>query len=191
VAPKPAAPPTPPAPPADAPQPDAPQPAAAAEFDWSELDAPVAMPNKVTVSNTHVDVITLIPEPIRQRAETSLTVNAARVAAKAGSTAKRSRIDYHWSVQPVASKEMGAKFVALLAKYAKHRPSDVDVPHAGPDSPKGQVTARTGEPAHYVKGADGVPEAATPTADGAWLGVRYSVRPFEQRKDTARMPNPV
>ena len=191
VSPKPAQPaPTPTPEPAPTPEPGATAPAAT-EYDWSELAAPVAMPNKLNVPNTHVDVIGTIPEAIRQRAETSLTVNAARVAAKAGSTAKRSRIDYHWSVQPVASKEMGAKFVALLAKYAKHRPSDVDVPHAGPDSPKGQVTARTGEPAHYVKGADGVPEAATPTADGAFLGVRYSVRPFEQRKDTARMPNPV
>jgi len=168
-----------------------PQPTPAAEFDWSELGAPVAMPNKVTVSNTVIDVVTTIPEPIRQRAETSLTVNAARVAAKAGSTAKRSRIDYHWSVQPVATKEMGAKFAGLLTKYAKHRPAEGDVPHAGPDSPKGQVTARTGEPAHYITPEGGVPEPATPTAEGAWLGVRYSVRPFEQRKDTARMPNPV
>lgn len=157
-------------------------------FDWGTLAAPVAMPNKPTPSTIKVDVLATVPEPIRQRVEASLTINTERVNAKAKSTAKRARVDYHWECQPVTDEAMGAEFVKLATKYAKYRPSDKDIPHAGPTSPKGQITVRAGAPGHFRKGEDGAPVACAADADGAFYGVRYSARPFEQRNDSARMP---
>lgn len=157
-------------------------------FDWAALAAPVAMPNKLNPGAIKVDVLATVPEPIRQRVEVSLAINAERVAAKATSTATRPRVDYHWECQPVTDEAMGAEFAKLATKYAKYRPSDKDIPHAGPKSPKGQITVRCGNPGHFVKGEDGVPVACSESTEGAFYGVRYSARPFEQRQDAARVP---
>lgn len=157
-------------------------------FDWGTLAAPHAMATKTSVGSIKVDVIKTVPEVIRQRAESSLTINVERVKAVANSNAKRPRIDYHWDLQPVPNKDTGEQFDKLLTKYAKYRPADVEIPHAGPNAPKGQVTARTGGVGTYRKTGDGEYIACDATADGAFMGVRYSVRPFEQRSTTARVP---
>jgi hypothetical protein len=157
-------------------------------FDWAALSVPVTMANKTTPSDIKVNVLETVPDPIRQRAEQSLTINVERVKAVASSTAKRPRIDYHWELQAVADKAMGDEFVKLIGKYAKYRPSDKDIPHAGPNSPKGQVTARCGDPGHYRKMEDGQYVTTDPKHADAFMGVRYSVRPFEQRGDRARLP---
>ncbi len=156
--------------------------------EWATLAAPVAMPDRKPFQGITVKVVETVPEGIRMRAEASLSVNAAAVAAKAGSTANRKRVEYHWDVQPVASTEQGNRFINLLTKYSKYRPSDGDIPHCGDKSPKGQVTARTGEPTYYVTKDDGEVVDCASTDTGAYLGVRYSVRPFEQRKSTAHLP---
>lgn len=159
-----------------------------AEFDWSALAKPVVMPDKLSVGSITVDVIATVPAPIRERAEASLAINHKQVAAKAASTASRKRIAYHWDCQQVASTEMGDKFVALITKYAKYRPANKDIPHAAEGVAKGQVTARCGKPQHYRDaGEDGI-VACDAKAAGAFVGVRYSVRPFEKRKDTATLP---
>jgi hypothetical protein len=174
-----------PAPDASTPQADATK----ATFDWGTLDAPHAMATKQSTPGTiKVKVLETVPEPIRQRAEQSLTINTERVKAVANSTAKRPRIDYHWDLQPVPDTETGDKFVKLVTKYAKYRPADQEIPHAGPASPKGQVTARCGNVGHYRKVSDGEYVACADTAEGAFMGVRYSVRPHEQRTTTARLP---
>lgn len=159
-----------------------------AEFDWSALATPVTMANKATPSAIKVNVIETVPDAIRQRAESSLTINTERVKATKGSNAKRARVDYHWELQAVTDAAMGEQFVKLITKYAKYRPADADVPHAGPNSPKGQVTARCGTPGHYRKTEDGEYLNTTKDTAGAFYGVRYSVRPFEQRGDKARLP---
>jgi hypothetical protein len=156
--------------------------------DWSALAEPVTMQPRTTFSGVKVNVLETVPEPIRQRAEASLTINAERVKAKAKSDAKRARVDYHWSLQRVTDKAMGEAFVKLITKYAKYRPAEGDIPHAGATSPKGQVTARTGDVLHFRKVADDEYVACEPATEGAFTGVRYSVRPFEQRGDTARLP---
>jgi hypothetical protein len=157
-------------------------------FDWDALPVPVAMANKAGPSAIRVNVLETVPEPIRQRAERSLLINVERVRAVAGSSAKRPRIDYHWELQAVPDAEMGALFVKLITKYAKYRPDGADIPHAGPNAPKGQVTARCGDVAWYRTTADGEHVVTVKDADGAYLGVRYSVRPFEQRATTGRLP---
>lgn len=160
-----------------------------AAFDWGTLDAPHAMATKQSTPGTiKVKVLETVPEPIRQRAEQSLTINTERVKAVANSTAKRPRIDYHWDLQPVPNTETGDKFIKLITKYAKYRPADQEIPHAGPASPKGQVTARCGNVGHYRKLNDaGEYVACDEKAEGAFMGVRYSVRPAEQRT-TKRLP---
>lgn len=184
--------PTPPATPLQAPAPDAPEqpgsPLPKTLTDWSTLAAPVTMDNKQGASGIKVNVLESVPAPIRERAEASLTINAERVKARASSSAKRARVDYHWQLQPVADLAMGEQFVKLITKYAKYRPSEGDIPHAGPTSPKGQVTARCGPVGHYRKVADDEYVISSAGAASAFVGVRYSVRPFEQRGDTARLP---
>src|SRR5215469_9929569 len=96
---------------------------------WAELAPAVAMPTKQGFTGISIDVLAKVPEPIRQRAESSLTVNAARVAAKAGSTAKRVHVNYHWDLQPVSTRQLGEEFAKLLTKYAKYRPADKPIPH--------------------------------------------------------------
>ena len=162
--------------------------AAAPEFDWGTLAAPVPMPERKPFQGVKVFVVNTVPEPIRVRAELSLAVNQKKVADKTDSSASRKRVDYHWDVQPVATSRMGEKFSQLIVKYSKYRPSDAPIPHAHPDSPKGQVTARVGTPMHYVNTGDTEPQACDATTEGAYLGVRYSVRPFERRNSTARLP---
>ncbi len=183
--------PAPPAPPAQQTEtalPDSNGAAPADQFDWSELAPSVAMPTKAAPSDIRVDVITTTPVPIMMRAEASLGLNTLAVKKAGTSSAKRKRIDYDWRVQPVASTEQGAKFAALLVRYAKYRPSDSVILYADTDSPKGQVTARCGETTWYRTTDDGIVIATTEGAEGAYLGIRYSVRPFEQRGSTARLP---
>lgn len=155
---------------------------------WSDLAAPITMPSKLTATNVSVNVLQTIPFTIRARAEYSLTANVKAVADAAGSNAKRPRVNYHWEVQPVPSENIGNDFIALITRYAKNRPDQDGIEYAHPDSPRGQVTARTGNPAFYVIGTDGILVAATKDTDGAFLGVRYSVRPFQRRADIARLP---
>lgn len=162
--------------------------AAKPTYDWATLAPAVAMPNKPVVSAIKVDVLASVPEPIRMRVEASLTINTERVKAKASSSAKRARVDYHWDCQQVTDDKMGAEFVKLATKYAKYRPSAHDIPHKAPTSPPGQITVRAGAPGHYRKGEDGVPVSCEPTDEGAFYGVRYSARPFEQRQDTKALP---
>lgn len=175
--------------PADAPEtPAEPVTPELVDMDWDTLPEPVAMPTRVVEVRISPKVLESVPEPIRKRAEMSLAINVARVAKKAGSTSSRKRVDYHWDVQRVATVEMGVKFKNMLVKYAKYRPADVDIPHRDENSPKGQITTRAGEPLYYVTKEDGTYVEAEKTAPGAYLGVRYSVRPFEARSDAARLP---
>lgn len=175
--------------PADAPEtPAEPQPVALVDGDWDTLPEPVAMPAKVVNVDIKANVVDSVPAPIRMRAEASLAINAAKVAKKAGSTSARKRVDYDWPVQRVASEKMGADFKRLVVKYAKYRPSEGEIPFKGDDSPVGQVTARAGDPTWFVLKEDGTYSEAAQTDDGAFLGVRYSVRPFEARSDSARVP---
>jgi hypothetical protein len=161
---------------------------AKATFDWATLPVAVPMPNKQVVTAIKVDVLASVPEPIRQRMEASLTINTERVKAKTTTAAKRPRVDYHWELQPVTNEEMGAAFVKLATKYAKYRPADKDIPHIGPTSPKGQITVRAGAPNHYRKLTDGTYEQCDKSTEGAFYGVRYSARPFEQRQDAKALP---
>lgn len=156
--------------------------------DWSTLAAPVVMATRQGPSAIKVNVLETVPEPIRQRAEASLTINVERVKAASKSAAKRARVDYHWELQQVPTMAMGEGFTKLITKYAKYRPAEGEIPHASGNSPRGQVTARCGAVGHFRKTADGEYEACAATADGAFIGLRYSVRPFENRKDTARAP---
>lgn len=158
------------------------------QSEWDALVAPLAMPNTLAATVAKKDVLATVPEPIRIRAEANLAINTKRVEAGATSQATRPRIDYHWDCQPVASVEQGAKFAAFLVEYAKYRPSTVDIPHRAEHSPKGQITARPQAPAYYVTSATGMPVAATKDTPQAYLGVRYSVRPFEQRNSARRLP---
>ena len=157
-------------------------------FDWDAMAAPIAMPTRNTFTGIKVDVLKTIPSPLRERAERQLIINTERVKANANSQAKRNRVDYHWDLQPVTTAEMGEQFVKLLTKYAKYRPSEGDIPHAGPNVKPGQVTARVGAVSHFVKGEDDTYEACDASAAGAVMGVRYSVRPFEVRNSTAKLP---
>lgn len=159
--------------------------------EWDELPQPLAMPSTLAATVIKVDVLTTVPEPIRKRAEANLAINTARVAATANSTATRPRVDYHWDCQMVTDEDQGKRFGELLVKYAKYRPEDKTIPHIADGSPKGQITARPQAPAYYVNGTDGKPVAAAKDTPNAYLGVRYSVRPFEQRKGTARLPGTV
>lgn len=157
-------------------------------FDWNAMADPIVMPTRAAVTPVVANVLETVPEPIRVRAETSLMLNTAAKAAKAGSTARRARVTYHWDFQPVTDDKMAAAFDRLLSKYAKYRPNVREIPHAHETSPRGQVTARLGAPGWFVRDETGefVPcQAAEPNA---MYGLRYSVRPFEQRKDTARVP---
>lgn len=182
--------PTPPpagAPPADAPEiPGSPLPKELDE--WAELPAPVAMANKQGPSSITANVLETVPDVIRQRAEASLAINTERVAKVQGSTAKRKRIDYHWDLQPVKDQAQGERFSQAITKYAKYRPSEGTIPHAATTSPRGQVTARCGNPGYFKQVAEGEYEACAATAEGAIMGIRYSVRPFEQRSDTRKLP---
>lgn len=176
----------------DAPQTDAtPAPAAngtADPFDWSALAAPIVMPTKTVATAITANVLETVPEQIRQRAEASLKHNTAAKAAKAASTAKRARIIYHWDFQPVTDDKMAAAFDRLITKYAKYRPNIDNVPFADEKSPRGQVTARTGNPGYFVCTAEGEFTPCKHDTKGAMYGLRYSVRPFEQRQDTSRLP---
>lgn len=175
--------------PADAPETPAETPAPElVDMDWSTLPAPVAMPTREAPDRISPKVLESVPEPIRMRAEASLAINTTMVAKKAGSTSDRKRVNYHWEVQRVASEAMGVKFKAMLVKYAKYRPADVEIPHRADHSPVGQVTTRACEPTFYVTKEDGTYAEADKSAPGAYLGVRYSVRPFEARSDAARVP---
>jgi hypothetical protein len=146
------------------------------------------MPDTNGKANAPVDVVAEIPEAIRMRAESSLAVNAMRKAVAAKSTAKRPRIDYDWRVQPVPDMDVAGKFAEAITRYAKYRPATASIPHADILAPKGQVTARCGDPMWYVNDSDGVASASAEGTPGAYLGVRYSVRPFEGRSNTARLP---
>jgi hypothetical protein len=157
-------------------------------YDWSALAAPVVTANKQTPSSIKVDVIASVPEPIRQRAEASLSINVERVKAAARSSAKRARVDYHWELQAVPDEATGNLFVKLITKYAKYRPPEGAVPLAAQNAPRGQVTARCGAVAWYRSVADMEYVACDKTAEAAFMGVRYSVRPFEQRGDTRKLP---
>jgi len=161
---------------------------AAGGFDWSALDEPIVMPTKATPTPVVANVLETVPEQIRQRAEASLVHNTAAKAKKAESTAKRPRILYRWDFQPVKDDKMAAAFDRLLAKYAKYRPNIEGIPHAHKDSPQGQVTARTGAPGFFVRTDDGEFAPCKADTPNAIYGLRYSVRPFEQHKDTARLP---
>lgn len=156
--------------------------------EWDDLPAPVVMPNTAGAGVAKVDVLATVPEPIRMRAESNLAINTQRVAAKASTEANRPRVDYHWDLQRVTTEEQGAAFAEFLVKYAKYRPNIKDIPHRGEHSPMGQITARPQAPAWYRITEAGLPIATTKDAPGAFLGVRYSVRPFEQRKDSNRLP---
>lgn len=157
-------------------------------FDWSTLAAPVVMDTKQGPGGIKVNVLETVPAPIRQRAEASLTINVERVKAKPKGDAKRARVNYHWELQQLPDAATGEQFIKLITKYAKYRPVDGDIPYSGPTSPKGQVTARTGSVNHYRKDSADEYVICDANAAGATLGVRYSVRPFEQRSDTARVP---
>lgn len=157
-------------------------------FDWNELDAPIVMPSRTVTTAATANVLETVPEQIRARAEASLRHNTDAKAKTAGSTAKRARVFYHWDFQPVKDDKMAAAFDRLITKYAKYRPNIDGVPFAHADSPRGQVTARTGAPGWFTRTEDGEFVPCTPPTEGAMYGLRYSVRPFEQRKDTARLP---
>lgn len=156
--------------------------------EWDELEPAVSMPNKVSVGNIKVDVLTSVPEAIRSRAEASLALNAKAVADKSGSNAKRARVNYRWDVQKLASKEQGERFDKAITKYGKYRPATGDIPHRAEHSPMGQITVRTGVVCHYKLDAKGIPTVCNEKDEGAYLGIRYSVRPLEQRGDTNRLP---
>lgn len=157
-------------------------------IDWDHLAPAVVMPSRLAPGSVKVDAVGTTPEAIRLRAEDSLGINTARVAAKANSSAKRARVDYHWDVQPVTSVAMGEAFSAALGKYAKYRPSEGHVPFRKEGTPDGQVTARTGVTGYYRLMSDGTVTSCDAADDGAFLGIRYSVRPLEQRGDTKRLP---
>lgn len=156
--------------------------------EWDELVAPLAMPNTLAATVAKKDVLATIPEPVRMRAEQNLAINTTRVAATSTSEASRPRVDYHWDCQPVKDEDQGKRFAAMLVEYAKYRPEAVDIPHRAEHSPRGQITARAQAPAFYVTNAAGQPVAASKDTPKAYLGVRYSVRPFEQAKGTKRLP---
>lgn len=156
--------------------------------EWDELEPAVAMPNTVSVGNIKVNVLESVSDAIRSRAEASLAANAKAVADKADSTAKRPRVNYHWAVQKLASKEQGERFGKALSRYGKYRPATGDIPHRAEHSPMGQVTVRTGVICHYKLNDEGVPAVCGEKDEGAYLGLRYSVRPLEQRGDANRLP---
>jgi hypothetical protein len=64
----------------------------------------------------------------------------------------------------------------------------VVIPHAGSDSPRGQITVRVGLPVWFINGDDGIPVATAEGVEGAYLGVRFSARPREQRDGGTRLP---
>lgn len=156
--------------------------------EWDELEPAVSMPNKVSVGNIKVNVLESVPEAIRSRAEASLALNAKAVADKPATNAKRARVNYHWDVQRVASKEQGERFDKAISKYGKYRPATGDIPHRAEHSPMGQITVRTGVVCHYRNDDKGIPTVCGEKDEGAYLGLRYSVRPLEQRGDANRLP---
>lgn len=156
--------------------------------EWAALDTPFDMPNKQNFGSIKVNVLESIDQNIRVRAEASLAINTVQVNAKTDSNAKRPRINYAWAVQKVASVEQGQRFSKALAKYAKYRPSEGNIPYRVEPSPMGQVTCRTGDVSYYRIGDDGIPVTCKPTDDGVFLGIRYSVRPLERRGDANRLP---
>lgn len=182
--------PTPPAPKPEDTKPEDTKPEADAKpvSEWDDLKPAVSMPNKTFDGNIRVNVLDSIHQAIRSRAEASLAVNTTAVAAKTTSNAKRARVNYQWDVQPIADAQQGERFDKALSKYAKYRPATGDIPFKAEHSPMGQVTCRTGVPIFYKTGSDGKPEACAETDEGAYLGLRYSVRPLEQRGDSNRLP---
>lgn len=160
----------------------------AQEFTWDDLRPPVLSPLTAVNSSIKATILDTTPEPIRQRAERSLFENALRVTAASSSSSARPRVDYRWDVQPVPTTEKGAEFAKLIIRYAKYRPENANIPFAAPGVLMGQVTARCGNPSWFRTDDKGVATHALSHEDGAFLGVRYSVRPFEARKDTKRLP---
>jgi hypothetical protein len=160
----------------------------ASGFDWNALGDSIAMPTRAVAADRKVDAIAETPAPIRQRIETSLMKTVARYAAKASSTAKRVRVDPYWSVQPVKDEAMGNDFIKKATRYAKYRPAEGEVPFADSESPRGQITVRCGKVMPYRKTEDGEVIPVDLASDDTFWGVRYSARPFEGRKGTARMP---
>jgi hypothetical protein len=160
----------------------------ATTFNWATLAPPVPMPTKAAFDGIKANVLATVPEAIRLRAETSLIINTELAEKGRTSDAKRNRVSYHWRIQPVPDSAVAAEFSRLLYKYAKYRPSEGDIPGRRDKSPMGQVTARAGGPGWFRKNDDGTWIACAERDDGAVYGVRFSVRPFEARKGTARLP---
>lgn len=173
---------------ADAAQEDGAQADATPVDEWDALPEPKVMENKTVATGSRANVLVTIPAPIRKRAEQSLTENSKRKAAAAASNATRLRVDYHWQIQPVTSIEQGKRFADALTKYAKYRPENLPIEFIGPDSPLGQITARCGDVSWYFTHEDGETTTSDASTQGAYLGVRYSVRPFEARNTAARVP---
>ena len=157
-------------------------------IDWGTLASVIPLAADTTPAGRTINVIAEIPEPIRQRAELSLAENTRRVAVHAAKIGTRARVNYRWDLQQVATVKMGEKFAAALVRYSKYRPANVAIPHREAGTPDGQVTARCGAPAWFKLSTAGEAVPCSNNDEGAFLGVRYSVMPFEQRKATARLP---
>lgn len=156
--------------------------------EWAALPAAVPMPAKKAAPPVRPNVLETVPDPIRERLEQSLALSCKAKAKAAASSAKRPRIDYDWQLQPVSDVDQGKRFIGHCAKYAKYRPTNTTIPHRQDGTPDGQITVRTGDPLFFIatdKGYDVAPDAK---AEGAFLAVRFSARPFENRNDTARLP---
>jgi hypothetical protein len=158
------------------------------QFNWDELPPPIAHDIRKVPAVKKVDAIAEVPERIRQLAERSLAYNVKAVARTATSTAARPRIDYRWVLLWVPSEEVGAKFKAELEKYAKYRPVNTTIPYRDPGSPDGQITARVGNTLRWHLTDSGWTQTDAPVSNDVRWGVRYSVRPFEARKSTAKLP---
>lgn len=161
---------------------------AAPEHNWDAMQPVIPMDSKTRPQQSHVDVVTEVPDRIRARVESQLCLNAERVRAAARSSAARPRVNYAWAVQRVSDAKMGEALVRHLLRYAKYRPALTDVPHIGVGSPTGQITIRVGQVAYYHITSDGDAVQCTEATEGAVCGVRFSARPFESRGSSARLP---
>ena len=157
-------------------------------FNWNDLETPLLMPDRIAYPPVARDVISEVPAAIRMRIEDQLAINVVAIKKAAVSAAKRPRIDYEYRVQRVPDTKVGEEYREYLKLYAKHRPEDGTIPHKHGTSPFGQITIRTGEVRAYRLLSSGIPVACDATEDGAFLGVRYSARPFEERSGARKLP---
>lgn len=170
-----------------------------AAINWDELLPAVDAPAPISNVGAKTNVRESIHTHIRRRAEESLGKTMDAIAKAKAAGRQENTVPPQWKLQPTASLAMAEAFAKDLKKYALHRPAreewgETPLEHYVAGSPTGQVTARAA--AVVIETKDGktttrsvtdVDKTADPTPQ---FGVRYAVKPLENRKPTTANESP-